>query len=415
MRLGESGVPRAWWWLLALTLVELGFSSRISAQEASLDPGAKRKITEAMVERFDKGDARGAEGLLRGVDTACADRCSNPLKAELWMYIGVTSMERDPAASKEAFRRAFELDPQVTFDAGRASEPAKQAFYATAAESAGAAPTVGDPIEQWQQEAEEPNPAPAAAAASPGPVATEQQPAPTTQPPPTPAAPPPPVSSTAPPAAPPARGVRTHDGFFLRMAIGFGATSGSMQSAETLDICDDEACYGGRMRADWSGLAVASELSIGGTVGRRVVLGFGIFGHTIPTLTMSQIKFGSGSQTVKAEQDVEFDSGSLFIYGPFIDIYFKPESGFHLQGAIGYASFNIEDGTWDDGTSVSNIHHAGGTGVLVGLGYEWWIGDQWSAGILGRLAYGSVKGKDEGIELEHKLTIPSLLATFTFH
>ena len=89
--------------------------------------------------------------------------------------------------------------------------------------------------------------------------------------------------------------------------------------------------------------------------------------------------------------------------------------GLGFSSRISAQEASLDPGAKRKITTVSNVHHAGGTGLVLGVGYEWWIGDQWSAGILGRLVYGSVKGKDAGIELEHKLTIPSLLATFTFH
>jgi hypothetical protein len=58
---------------------------------------------------------------------------------------------------------------------------------------------------------------------------------------------------------------------------------------------------------------------------------------------------------------------------------------------------------------------------MVGFGHEWWVGDQWSLGILGRVTYGSLTGKEEfrslpsDTEWSHSVLAPSVLMSVTYH
>jgi hypothetical protein len=59
-----------------------------------------------------------------------------------------------------------------------------------------------------------------------------------------------------------------------------------------------------------------------------------------------------------------------------------------------------------------------GTGVslLAGVGYEWWVGEQVSMGMLARLQYvsGSVKATGDTESTSVKVVVPAILGTLTY-
>lgn len=67
----------------------------------------------------------------------------------------------------------------------------------------------------------------------------------------------------------------------------------------------------------------------------------------------------------------------LALLGPMIDGFPNPRGGFHVGGLVGFASVGITDG--EDNAS-------GGFGVSLWTGYDWWVGKQWSVGVLARLS-----------------------------
>ena len=58
-----------------------------------------------------------------------------------------------------------------------------------------------------------------------------------------------------------------------------------------------------------------------------------------------------------------------------------------------------------------------GWSVMTGLGWEWWIGEQWSAGILGRVQYGqvSLKSSDGAEKIPTAFDVIGVMASFTYH
>lgn len=254
----------------------------------------------------------------------------------------------------------------------------------------------------------QPTPAPPAATPAPAPTdtpppppttappASGYQPAqpaqPATAPPPTGYNPPPPgygeqrYYEPPPPRPPQPTGVNTHDGFYLRLAFGLGFFNDSITS-ETFD---------GDIDFTIRGFTTASEFMLGGTVARGLVLGGGFLSGLVPA----------------PEAEVGGISGDLdtslffFMLGPFIDYYFDPNEGFHLQVLVGVAALSADD---------EDIDVAVGGGFGIGLGHEWWVADQWSIGILGRLAFASMKIDDSFLEEQHRAVQAAALFTATYH
>jgi hypothetical protein len=89
----------------------------------------------------------------------------------------------------------------------------------------------------------------------------------------------------------------------------------------------------------------------------------------------------------------------------FADIYPDPTDGLHIQPFLGFG-----------GLEASVNGNAGGsdpTGLVLalGAGYDWWVGDEWSIGVMGRVAYAPLSINDVGVSV----LAPAVLATFTYH
>jgi hypothetical protein len=153
----------------------------------------------------------------------------------------------------------------------------------------------------------------------------------------------------------------THDGFYLRFSLGvaYGSIVGSGPSGRT----------------SLSGLDAATTLLVGGTPARGLVVGGAI--HSA----------GASGQLEGGPLDGYHVTGAAIAFGPFLDWYPDPRDGWHVGLLAGIG-----------GAQLSNAAVSlGSTGAAAALltGYDWWIGPQWSLGILatasaatsGRLKY----------------------------
>lgn len=204
-----------------------------------------------------------------------------------------------------------------------------------------------------------------------------------------------------------ARRGRVHDGFYLRFASGFGVYEERLES-------DDTRVYGGEVGGRTIGLASVGELALGGTVGKGLVVGGGIY--TARLLT-GHFRLDPGSPAAPPlELDPELRE--LLVLGPFVDWYPNPRRGLHLQAALGFAGLMSGDGNFrGDDDDDDDRYRAYGGGIVLGIGYEWWIGEEWSLGALARAQAAAVSAKDEAdVRWFHGVsTSPSLLLTLTYH
>lgn len=181
-------------------------------------------------------------------------------------------------------------------------------------------------------------------------------------------------------------GAHVHDGFYMRLALGVGHISASTEKASTL-----------------SGWGVAPDIWIGGS--------------PIPGLAIG-VTFNGVSVTDPHAEITAADSGGLgpvsgdapgtltySVFGLAGDFYPAPTGGLHFMAGINYSAFNF---TADHGQETKP---ASGIGLLGGVGYEWWIGREWSVGPLARLHWASVS--DAGTTFS--ILSPVLLLGFTYH
>lgn len=181
-----------------------------------------------------------------------------------------------------------------------------------------------------------------------------------------------------------------HDGFFLRLAPGFAY----VHDGNTVSFGNQSA------DATLSGFGGAFELSLGGTVAPGLVIGGTVYGTSFPS---PKVTVGGNTAT---------GNGSLVhtAIGPMVDYYFDPSQGLHLGGMIGYSTAYAQD---NDDNRTSNT----AKGFMVGahFGDEWFVSDEWSIGVMGRLSLASVKDSTDGIDDKHFLVVPMVLASFTYH
>ncbi len=187
------------------------------------------------------------------------------------------------------------------------------------------------------------------------------------------------------PVEPPAPDAHWHEGFYLQLALGFGG------------MVDDFGGPFGWIDATASGGSGALQLLVGGSLGPGILLGGGV---VVEQVVEPSVKV----EGVPVEDDVGV--GTFVLVGPFIDWYPSADGGFHVQGMAGGARLQIEDSSGE-----RQDHQPLGGGVSLGAGYDWWIGDEWSLGVLGRISGGTLG--DEGVT--HRVGAVSVLATVTYN
>lgn len=108
-----------------------------SAVAAPRDAAATKKADEVMTTHAATGDFTTAESVLLGVDVACADRCSNSVRARTWALIGIVRSRagRPVPEVHDAFRRALTLDCTLEPDPRFADAAALDHFRVVRAES----------------------------------------------------------------------------------------------------------------------------------------------------------------------------------------------------------------------------------------------------------------------------------------
>lgn len=169
----------------------------------------------------------------------------------------------------------------------------------------------------------------------------------------------------------------TRDGFFLAFH-----PSGSYL---ILDDRDTDAKA--------QGFGFGLDLLLGGAVSEGLSLGLILGGSTYPSPEFEGM-------------DYESVDLNLFHIGAFIDYYTDPESGLHLLGELAYGQVD---------TTGSDIESETVQGVLAagGLGYDWWVSNSWSLGLLGRFSFGAMQHSQ--LDTKQWLFLPALNFTATYH
>jgi hypothetical protein len=151
----------------------------------------------------------------------------------------------------------------------------------------------------------------------------------------------------------------------------------------------------------------ATEVAFGFSV-YGLVLGVGAYTATMPAFEAETDDPETGSYA--------FELTQLALFGPFADYYFDREGGFHVQGAPAVATVVAGSGEPEIAGPQAQAHTAVGFGFMLGAGYEWWVDDQWSLGLIGRFTFGVTQGEDNrGVSWDHTSYAPALLLGTTYH
>ena len=95
---------------------------------------------------------------------------------------------------------------------------------------------------------------------------------------------------------------------------------------------------------------------------------------------------------------------NLSLQGLFADYYFDPTEGWHVLGLVGFSA------AYSSAGPIAADVVPTGPGVALGAGHEWWIGEQWSLGVMARFIYARLSVKGE----THNVQVPSLQLTVTY-
>jgi hypothetical protein len=203
---------------------------------------------------------------------------------------------------------------------------------------------------------------------------------------------------------------RRHDGFYFRFGLGVGRAHDSMSTE--VPIPTDRDIFFEPTPFDGSGTATSpvTEIAVGYTVGAGVALGVGCYTATLPKLTTEVVQPETGPY--------EFRLSQLALIGPFVDWYFDDEDGFHAQASPGVSTYVAGSGEPKLEGPQAQAHTAVGFGFMLGVGYDWWVSDTWSLGLLGRFSYGTMDGPAPAaggsVDFHHTAYAPAVLVTATY-
>lgn len=178
-----------------------------------------------------------------------------------------------------------------------------------------------------------------------------------------------------------------HDGLYAQVGVGYG----HMFTEIVLDPEPDDP-----PDMKLKGPGYAGHLFVGGTPAEGIAIGAGALGVFVPSATLLVDDQASGDD----------DDAFVTLVGPVADVYPLPHLGFHAQALVGYAwlrSDKLDSETPD------------GFGVAVGVGYEWWLMEQWGVGLLGRVTYAATSTRAGSVKTQYSSLVPGLLLTATLH
>jgi hypothetical protein len=189
----------------------------------------------------------------------------------------------------------------------------------------------------------------------------------------------------------PAPGARFHDGFFARSESGIAVLSAHVSGSA-----------GPPFRSQVRGVGQGASFSAGGTPRTGLVLG-----GTIWTTKIDPIFIEDGKLTVPDDDSVKL---LLLRIGPLIDWYPEPGRGFH---ALATAGLMLQIETDAKGNPLDPI--AFGASLSTGVGHEWFISNELSLGILGRVSFGRLQRPMPGGHERTLFVIPELALSATYH
>jgi hypothetical protein len=159
---------------------------------------------------------------------------------------------------------------------------------------------------------------------------------------------------------------REHDGFFMRLSLGGGSGSASIE--------------GGGSKLKLSGGAADMNLAFGGMVSKNLALHGTMWGWGVqdPDADLTLAGLGSGSTSFNGFLAMSAIGAGVTYYAMPANVY--------LSGSLGIGNLSGSDeldGSTDTGFALDAT-----------VGKEWWVGDNWGLGFAGDFTYLSAPDKD---------------------
>ena len=153
-----------------------------------------------------------------------------------------------------------------------------------------------------------------------------------------------------------------HDGLMIRLSFGAGVMSLHRDTEGPAQMPD----FVGASRIQ--GSAVMGELVAGATPWPGVVLGGALLNHV------------QGSPVLRVDPETAnqlAEELNFTMLGPSLSYYPWPSMGWNLNLVLGRASAEVPA---SPGSPVEKLG-GNGWGMSVAGGHDWWVGDEWSAGL----------------------------------
>lgn len=198
-------------------------------------------------------------------------------------------------------------------------------------------------------------------------------------------------------------GYHEHDRFYLRLSGGVASLAVD-RSTERVGVASSSAYEGNS--SSIGGASIFAELSIGGTPFRNVVVAGTLLGNNLPA---AWLDLASGSRLV-------LGSPLWFAFiGPTVDVFPVRSGGFHIGAGAGWAVATA--GVQQD--QLFDTIGGGGVGVTLSTGYDAWVADDWSLGLIGRAVVARIGGEEQSASAVGReydtVSSFSIAATALFH
>jgi hypothetical protein len=203
--------------------------------------------------------------------------------------------------------------------------------------------------------------------------------------------------------------IRNHDGLFVRQGLGIsylhsrGRTD--LTNTSGLNFSGSGGIQGQTRLRAVSGPGIVAYGAIGATPVPGLVFAFELASHMYWDL---DVETEEQPRVVPIFTSPNDRSAKYLSYGLLALWYPDPKRGLNVGVSFAFAS----------------AHENGPTGWFAGpqLGYEWWIGEQWSLGALLKVSFAGFSGDGQGNFFQPfvggddaYVAMPSLAAVVTFH
>lgn len=217
------------------------------------------------------------------------------------------------------------------------------------------------------------------------------------------------------------RSIRTHKGVavsavFVRGAIGAGYFQDATRSEAIHNPNFTNPIY---IQATIKAGGVAGQIEAGYSLRPGLAVGLGVYLQQIAwTRAWGATVRDYPTKNELLDFDYKFKARMMTLVGPFVDYYFFPALGLHAEAGAGLAIVSIGRGL-DTGThkvAGPALNDLGGAGLAftVGVGYEFWLADGWSMGLLLRVMGGAGSAKaDDNIVWRNIVVSPAALVSVT--